>query len=70
MAGVKFEFSPESYIPVIGTVHREILELLANEEPTERRLLVDIDDNFRRVIQELEGDRFGFWAINLSLIHI
>jgi hypothetical protein len=59
-----YRFSPEDTIPELGTVQRQILDLISDVEPIERKELVRIDDNFRRVIQELEGDRFGYWSID------
>lgn len=64
MTRKNYRFAPESTIPMAGTVHRQILDLMADIEPAERHDLVDIDDNFRRIIQELEGERYGFWAID------
>lgn len=60
----KYKFSPEINIPLTDSVHRLILDLMADIEPVERHELVKIDDNFRRIIQELEGDRFGYWSID------
>lgn len=57
-------YAPESTIPMVGTVQRQILDLISGGKPVERKKLVNIDDNFRRILQELEGERYGYWAID------
>ncbi|HCM1361732.1 MULTISPECIES: hypothetical protein [Vibrio] len=56
-------YAPSNTIPDSGTVQREILDLLWSVEKVDRQSLVAIDDTFRRYLQELGNERFGYWRI-------
>ncbi|KGK21900.1 hypothetical protein DC58_13945 [Vibrio navarrensis] len=58
-----YQYAPSHTIPALGTVHREILDLLCCVEKMDRQSLVAIDDNFRRYLQDLGNERFGYWRI-------
>lgn len=59
-----YEIAPEASIPPIGSPYRLALDCMSKDTPAPRAELVAIDDNFRRLLQELEGERFGYWTID------
>ncbi|WP_421855803.1 hypothetical protein [Marinomonas sp.] len=59
-----YKIAPEASIPPIGSPYRLALDCMSKDTPAPRAELVAIDDNFRRLLQELEGERFGYWTID------
>lgn len=59
-----YKFAPQKSIPPIGSAYRQALECMSKDAPASRAELVAIDDNFRRLLQELEGARFDYWTID------
>lgn len=57
-------YAPSESIPPLGTKERELLELLFSGGEVERKLLLEIDENFRGILQQLENSNYGYWLIH------
>ncbi|HCE1297790.1 TPA: hypothetical protein NGR01_000153 [Vibrio parahaemolyticus] len=57
-------YAPSESIPPLGTKERELLDLLFSDGEAERKLLLEIDENFRVLLQRLGNGHYGYWLIH------
>ena len=57
-------YAPSESIPPLETKERKLLDLLFSLGEAERKLLLEIDENFRALLQRLGNGHYGYWLIH------